>query len=133
MYIPAKVSDHRVDDFHDILTYGVGRFHSGGLGIDADDGLGIALAQVHPLVGEVNLYTVDVIDLLFGIDALDLGQDGINICTGLEIDTVLGYEIRRIYLTQLANLHIHMCQMAQEKRDTYQCRKSNAGISRGNI
>ena len=115
------VLNHGVDDFHHILAYGIGGFHRGGLGIDSDDGLGIALAQVNPLVGEVYLDTVDIINLLLGIDTLDFGQDGIDISTGLEVDTVLGDEVRRICLAELTDGFALMGQMTQEECDTYQC------------
>ena len=75
---------------------------------------------MYPLVGEVNLYAVNVIDLLLCIDALDLLKDGIDIGAGLEVDTVLGYEIGRISLAELADGLALMRQMAQEQGDTYQ-------------
>lgn len=81
--------DHRVDDVDHLLPQSVGRFHCGSFGIDADDGFGIALAELYPLVGKVYLHTVDVRDFLVLVMFLDALQDSQDIGSRREVDAVL--------------------------------------------
>ena len=50
----------REDYLHQTLGQLVGLLHGLCLAIDADNGLGVRLAQVYPAVGEVDLHAVDV-------------------------------------------------------------------------
>ena len=97
---------HVVDYLHEAFANLVGRLHGGSLAIDADDGLGVGLAQVYPTVGEVYLHTVDVVDLCSGVLSehfLHLDQDGIYIGFRSEVDAVLGNLIVGEGLAQLAD------------------------------
>ena len=58
---------HVVDYLHELLAEIVGQFHGLGLAVDADDRLGVRLAEVYPTVGEVDLHTVDIIFLLLDL------------------------------------------------------------------
>ena len=69
---------------------------------------------MHPLISEVNLHTVDVIDFLVLIDFLYFSQDSIHIDFRYQIYPILGYEIRRISSTKLAHLLPFVSQMAEE-------------------
>ena len=51
---------HIVDHLHEALAEFVGFLYGLGLVVDADNGLGVRLAQVNPAGGEVNLHAVDV-------------------------------------------------------------------------
>ena len=85
---------HVVDYLHKLFAEVVGLLYGLGLAVDTDDGLGIRLAQVYPTVGEVNLYTVDVVDrgaVVLGKHLLHLHEDGVYIGLGCEVDAVLGY------------------------------------------
>ena len=75
---------------------------------------------MHPLVGEVNLHAVNIIDFFILIDFLYFCENSINVCLRCQIYAVLRHEISRISGTQLAYLLTLMRQMAQEKRDTHQ-------------
>ena len=52
---------------HQLLAECVSFFGSMSLTVDTDDRLRVALAQVHPLVGEVEFHTVDVSNLYIGL------------------------------------------------------------------
>ena len=45
------------------LRQGICLGHALGLGVDADDGLGVRLAKVYPVLGKVYLYAVNIVDL----------------------------------------------------------------------
>ena len=53
---------HVVDDLHEAFAEFVGLLHGLGLAVDADDGLGVRLAEMYPTVGEVDLHAVDIVD-----------------------------------------------------------------------
>ena len=91
--------------------------HGAGLGIDADDGLGVGLAEVHPLLLrlEDDLDAVDVVDILAGIDLLELAEDTVDEGRVAEQDLVLRDEILWIGLLQLADGHLLMGQVGQEQ------------------
>ena len=75
---------------------------------------------MYPLIGKINLYTVDVIDFFILIDLFHFGKDGIYINFRGKIHTVLCDKIRRISSTQLTHRLSFMSQMTQEKSNTYQ-------------
>ena len=82
IYICVVGLFHRIHHVHNLFANLVGCLHCGGFGIDADDGLGIGLAEVYPLVGEVNLHTVDVWNLrvlLAGKHLLHLHEDSVDV------------------------------------------------------
>ena len=89
--------------------------------IYADNRFRVALAQVYPLFGEVNLHTVDVVDFLVLVDFLHLGQNGIYVSIGRQVHTVFGHKVGWISGTQFTHLLAFVCQVAQEEGDTYQC------------
>ena len=89
---------HVVDYLHEALANLVGRLHGGSLAIDANDGLGIGLAQVYPTVREVDLHAVDVVHcgtVVLGEYLLHLHEDCVDIGLGCEVDAVLGYLVFR--------------------------------------
>ena len=59
---------------------------------------------MNPLVGEVDLHSVDVVHLLVGIELLHLFEDGIHIGGWSEVDAILGNEILGECGAKLANL-----------------------------
>ena len=54
---------------------------------------------MYPLIGEVNLHSVNVIDFLIFIHFLHLLQDGVYISLRSKVNTVFGDKIRRISST----------------------------------
>ena len=84
---------HVIHHLHELFAQGIGLFHGVSLAVNADDRLGVRLAQMYPLVGEVDFHAVDVGNLFIAIHLLYLEQDGINIGRGSEVDTVLCNEI----------------------------------------
>ena len=74
---------------------------------------------MYPLVGEVDLHTVDVGDLLVAIEFLHLAEDGIDVGVGGEVNAVLGYRVVRIFGTQLTGLLALLCHIAQEEGYAY--------------
>ena len=90
------------------------------LAVDTDDRLGIALAQVHPFIGEVYLHAVDISYLLVLIEFLHLSQDGIHIGIGRQVHPVLGHEVGRIGGTQFTHFLSLVCQVAQEEGNAHQ-------------
>ena len=71
--MPAKhLVYHRIYYIHDVLAQLVGSLHGACLGINTDDGFGIGLEKEYPLVGEVNLHTVDIVNLLVLVKFLNL-------------------------------------------------------------
>ena len=79
---------HVIDDVHDLLTKSIGFLHGVSLGVNADDGLGVALAEMYPLVGEVDLHTIDVGHLLVLIEFLHLLEDSEDVGSRIEVDAV---------------------------------------------
>ena len=65
---------------------------------------------MNPLVGKVDLHSVDVVHLLVGIELLHLFEDGIYIGGRSEIDAVLGNEILGECGTKFAHLATFMSQ-----------------------
>ena len=114
---------HRIDYVHQALAQRVGSLHSGSLAIDADDRLGVALAEVYPTVGEVELHAVDVgyghIGLL-AIEFLDLDQDSVDIGLGGKVDAVLGDIIGGEGGTQLADGKFLLGQRREEQGDAHE-------------
>ena len=119
---------HRIHHVHNLFANLVGCLHCGGFGIDTDDGLGIGLAEVYPLVGEVNLHTVDVVHFDAGlpcVHCLHLGEDGIHVGGGIEVNAVLGDGVVGVGGTELANGEsglclAFVCQMAEEEGNAYE-------------
>ena len=86
-----------------------------GLAIDADDGLGVALAQMHPSVVEVDLDAVDGGDAFSLIMLLDRFEDGVDVHARLEFKAVFGNTVLGVGLLKLANGHAALCQQRQEQ------------------
>lgn len=84
---------HVIHHLHELFAQGIGLFHGVSLAVNANDGFGVRLAQMYPLVGEVDFHAVDVGNLFIAIHLLYLEQDGIDIGRGSEVDTVLCNEI----------------------------------------
>ena len=73
---------HVIHHLHQLLSDGVSLFHCLRLAVDTDDRFGVALAQMNPLVGEVNLHTVDVGNLhvlLAGKHLLHFHEDSVDV------------------------------------------------------
>ena len=78
---------------------------------------------MYPTIREVDLYTVDVVDLcssVLGKHLLDLDKDSVNIGLWGEVDAVLGYLILRECGAELADLTTLLCQTRQEQGNTYE-------------
>ena len=65
---------------------------------------------MNPLVGEVDLHSIDVVHLLVGIELLHLFEDGIHIGRRSEVDAVLCNEILGECGTKFAHLATFMSQ-----------------------
>ena len=87
----------------DVVAEAFGFFHRVGLAVDADDGLGVALSQVYPAVGEVDFDAVDGGHLLALVVLLDGLEDGVNVHFRLEFELGLGNAVLRIGGLQLAD------------------------------
>ena len=104
---------HIVDDLHESLAEFIGLLHGLGLAVDADDGLGVRLAQVNPAGGEIDLDTVDVVDRSIGVlskHLLHLDEDGIDVGFGGEVDAVLGYLVVGERAAQFTDGAALLCQ-----------------------
>lgn len=106
-------------NFLDILTQPLSFFHRVSLAIDANDGLGVALAQVGPTILKVNLDTIYSGHLLALIMLLYCTKDGINIHPGLEFEFSLCNAVLRIGLLQLADGHAALGQQREEQRHAH--------------
>ena len=66
------------------------RFLAGvGLGVDADDGLGVRLAKMHPRVGKVDFHAVDGGEPFVGEFLFYAFEDGVNAMSGVSSTFVL--------------------------------------------
>ena len=78
---------------------------------------------MYPLVGEVNFHTVDVVHFDAGlpcVHCLHLGEDGIHVGGGIEVNAVLGDGVVGVGGTELANGEsglclAFVCQVAEEE------------------
>ena len=111
---------HLVNQVHNLLAESVGFLHGVGLGVNADDGLGVRLAKVNPLVGEVNLHTVDVGHLLVLVEFLHLLEHGIDIRGRAEVNAVLGDVVLRQRVAELGSAHTRLGQIRQQQGHTYE-------------
>ena len=67
---------------HELLAQFVGLLKSVSLTVNSYNRLSVALAKVHPLVGEIEFHTVDVRDmyiLLFSVLLLNIIEDSVDI------------------------------------------------------
>ena len=64
------LSTHFLNHLHQLLAYGIGFLHGGSLAIDTDDWLGVGFAEMHPLVGKINLHSINIGNLLIGVHFL---------------------------------------------------------------
>lgn len=90
-----------------------------GLGIDADDGLGVGLAEMDPAIGEIDLHAVAVVDLVILVRRLDLSENGVDIDTWTEVDTVLGDDVIGVCGTELGEAHLGLGHLREHEGDTY--------------
>jgi tartrate/fumarate subfamily iron-sulfur-dependent hydro-lyase beta chain len=112
---------HIVNHLHELLAQFISLLHGRGLAIYADDRLGITLAEVNPLVREIELDAIDICYgdiLLLTIHLLNLHEDSIYIGRWSQVDAVLGDEIVREAGTEFAHLAALVSQTAQEEGDT---------------
>ena len=70
---------------------------------------------MNPLIGEVDLYAVDIIYFFVLVEFLHLCQNCIHIGIGSKIYAVLGNKIWRISRTELACLHTLLGQIGKDK------------------
>ena len=77
---------HGVDEVYDLLCEGIGFLTRMCFGVHANDGFGVRLAEVYPLVGEVDFHTVDICDFLVLVNLFDTLQERENIGRRVEID-----------------------------------------------
>ena len=87
----------------DILAQSFGLLHRMGLTIDTDNGLGIALAQMHPTIGKIDLNSIDGGHLLTLIVFLNCLEDGIHIHLWLELKFSLCNAVLRISLLEFTD------------------------------
>ena len=59
---------HLQDHLHDIRCECLGLLHGSRLAVDPDNRFGIGFSQMYPLVGEVDLHTIDIIHLLVFVE-----------------------------------------------------------------
>ena len=112
---------HIVNHLHEFLAQLISLLHGRSLAIYTDDRLGITLAEVNPLVWEIELDAIDIcyVDiLLLTIHLLYLDENCIYIGRWSEVNAVLGDEIVREAGTEFAHLAAFVSQTAQEEGDT---------------
>ena len=80
---------HVVNYLHKLLAQSVGLLHSGSLAVYTDDRLGVRLAKVNPLVGEVDLNAVDISNLLALEHLLNLLENSVDVGRRSKVDAVL--------------------------------------------
>ena len=90
------------------------------LTVDADNGLGVTLAQVYPAVGKVNLHTVDGGHLLALIMLLDCLEDGIHVHLGAKFKFGLGDAVLRIGRFEFTHLLTALSKQGQEQCHAHQ-------------
>ena len=71
--------NHVIHNVHDLLAKGISFFHGMCFRINTNDGFGVALAEVYPLVSEVNLHAINVCNLLVFVEFLNLLQNSKDI------------------------------------------------------
>ena len=86
------LADNLIRNCNHLIAQGLCLGHGTGFRINADDGLRVGLAEVHPgLVGlKVDLYAVYVVDVFLGVDNLELAQDFVDEFAVAQLDLVLG-------------------------------------------
>ena len=77
-----------------------------GFGVNADDGLSVRLAEMHPTVLEVNLYAVDISDFLVFEALFDGFKQGFDVELGRKFDFGFIYGIIGIIATEFADLKL---------------------------
>ena len=77
-----------------------------GFGVNADDGLGVRLAEMHPTVLEVNLDAVDISDFLVFEALFDGFKQSIDVERGRKFDFGLIDGIIGIFATEFADLKL---------------------------
>ena len=113
---------HVVDHLHELPAQFVGLSHGLSLAIDADDGLGVRLAQMYPTVREIDLYAVDVVDLSTRIGSkefLHFHKDGVDIGLGGEVNAILGYLLVGESLAQLTGCAALLGAAGEEEDNAY--------------
>ena len=63
------------------------------LGVDADDGFSVGLAEVDPALREVDFDAVAVVDFVVGVGGFYFGEYGVDVDSGAEVDPVFGYDV----------------------------------------
>ena len=74
---------HGVDEVYDLLCEGIGFLTRMCFGIHANDRFGVRLAEVYPLVGEIDFHAVDVGNLFVLVDFLHALQQSKDIGGGI--------------------------------------------------
>ena len=113
---------HIIYNLHELLADFVSLFHGWGFTIHPDDRLGIGLTQMYPFGGEINLHTVDIVNMGCGVGRehlLHLDEDGVNIGIRSEVDAILGYLIVGELSPQFANLTAFLGKRGKEEGYAY--------------
>ena len=76
---------------------------------------------MHPFIREIDLYAIDIGNLVRGETLLHFRQDRVHVNLRSQLNLLLRDEIRRIRGTQLGGFHLLLCQMRQEEGDAHQC------------
>ena len=118
---------HGVDEVYDLLCKGVGFLTRMCFGIHANDGFGVRLAEVYPLVGEIDFYAVDVGNLFVLVDFLHALQQGKDIGGGIEIDAIFRDAVLGQTVAELRSLATQLGQMRQNERNTNQSVATGVG------
>ena len=96
-------------------------------GIHANDGFGVRLAKVYPLVGEIDFHAVDVGNLFVFVDFLHTLQQGKDIGGGIEIDAIFRDAVLGQTVAELRSLATQLGQMRQNERNTNQSVATGVG------
>ena len=78
-YLDERLFTHIANDLNQLVTNLFRFLHRVSFGINTDNRFRIALTQMNPFVGEVNLHAVNIIDFFILIDFLYFGKDSIYI------------------------------------------------------
>ena len=96
-------------------------------GIHANDGFGVRLAEVYPLVGEIDFHAVDVGNLFVLVDFLHALQQGKDIGGGIEIDAIFRDAVLGQTVAEFRSLATQLGQMRQNERNTNQSVATGVG------
>ena len=111
-------------DFGDyLLCEFVGTGFGVGFAVDADDGFGVALAEVYPAVFEVDFHSVDGAHLAVLVGAVFGGhflQQSVDVHVGCEVLAVFADDVVGVGLAEFAHFHAFLGQEGEEEGHAYE-------------